>query len=158
MNWEAIGAIAEVPGALGVIATLAYLSLQIRRNSTLLSSTAAGASRDGYLEISRILSENGEANRIFWDGLESRECLSVQDKRRFDPIISINMQIWEHDFEIGRPEQSVRWDWLLQKRGFAEWWQEHRLIYPNSFRQCIDDRLAACATAAQQATVGGSDR
>ncbi len=33
MNWEALGAIAELIGGLGVIATLAYLAIQIRQNT-----------------------------------------------------------------------------------------------------------------------------
>ena len=37
MNWDALGAIAETFGALAVVATLLYLSLQIRQNSKVLS-------------------------------------------------------------------------------------------------------------------------
>ena len=148
MNWEALGAIAELLGALAVIATLVYLSLQIRQNSTLLKETAAAATRDGYLGMSRLLAENSEANRVFWDGLESRAALSEQDRRRFDPILSINMHIWQHEFEIGRQEESQQWDWLLAKVGFAEWWQEYRMVYPDPFRECIDARFEA--RAAQQ--------
>ena len=33
MNWDAIGAIGEVVGAVGVIITLIYLAAQIRQNS-----------------------------------------------------------------------------------------------------------------------------
>ena len=33
MNWEALGAIGETVGAIGVILTLGYLALQIRQNS-----------------------------------------------------------------------------------------------------------------------------
>lgn len=38
MNWEAIGAIGEVLGAIFVFATLVYLSLQVRSNSRQLKS------------------------------------------------------------------------------------------------------------------------
>jgi hypothetical protein len=33
MNWDAVGAIAEVVGAAGVLITLVYLAVQIRHNS-----------------------------------------------------------------------------------------------------------------------------
>jgi hypothetical protein len=33
MNWEAIGAIGEIIGALAVVASLAYLALQIRHSA-----------------------------------------------------------------------------------------------------------------------------
>ena len=34
MNWEALGAIAEVLGAIGVIGTLIYLSVELRKSTT----------------------------------------------------------------------------------------------------------------------------
>ena len=33
MNWDAIGAVGEVVGAAAVVVTLAYLAVQIRRNT-----------------------------------------------------------------------------------------------------------------------------
>jgi hypothetical protein len=33
MNWDAIGAVAELLGAIGVIASLVYLAVQIRQSS-----------------------------------------------------------------------------------------------------------------------------
>ena len=38
MNWEAIGALAELCGAAAVIATLVYLAVQLRQNNELLRS------------------------------------------------------------------------------------------------------------------------
>ncbi len=37
MNWDAIGAIAELFGAVGVIASLVYLAVQIRQNTRTVS-------------------------------------------------------------------------------------------------------------------------
>jgi hypothetical protein len=37
MNWEAISAIARLLGAIGVIITLIYLSVQIKQNNNQLS-------------------------------------------------------------------------------------------------------------------------
>jgi len=46
VNWEAIGAIGEVAGAIGVIATLLYLAAQIRQNTRAMS----GATQDAITE------------------------------------------------------------------------------------------------------------
>jgi hypothetical protein len=40
MNWDALGAIAALLGSIGVIATLAYLSAQIRQNTAVMKVTA----------------------------------------------------------------------------------------------------------------------
>lgn len=53
MNWEALGAIGEIVGALGVIITLGYLAIQIRHNSKLLklnnTQQTLNSSRDSFL-------------------------------------------------------------------------------------------------------------
>ncbi len=38
MNWEAIGAIGEIIGALAVFATLVYLAIQIKQNSNMMKA------------------------------------------------------------------------------------------------------------------------
>jgi hypothetical protein len=47
MNWDAMGALAELAGALGVILTLIYLSSQLRQNTKALRSTADHHFNDG---------------------------------------------------------------------------------------------------------------
>jgi len=46
MNWDAIGAVAELLGALGVIASLLYLAVQIRENSRVVQASASQAVAD----------------------------------------------------------------------------------------------------------------
>lgn len=43
MNWEAMGAIGETVSAVGVIATLGYLALQVRQNSNVTPSATRQA-------------------------------------------------------------------------------------------------------------------
>ena len=50
MNWEAIGAIAELAGAVAVVATLVYLSIQIRHNSKLLDNQLLTSHHDALNE------------------------------------------------------------------------------------------------------------
>ena len=41
VNWEALGAVAELAGAIGVIASLLYLGSQLRRNSASIEAATA---------------------------------------------------------------------------------------------------------------------
>ena len=47
MNWDAIGAGAEIMGALGVLVTLAYLAIQIRDNTRSLQAASLQSVLDG---------------------------------------------------------------------------------------------------------------
>ena len=62
MNWEALGAVAELLGAIGVIVTLLYLSRQINHNSKQLEGSSTIAVHN-YL---RTLTEEVAANPSLW--------------------------------------------------------------------------------------------
>ncbi|MEQ8692993.1 MAG: hypothetical protein RIC89_19425 [Pseudomonadales bacterium] len=48
MNWDAIGAIGEVVGALAVVISLVYLALQIRQNSRQVEEQIRGLQRQAF--------------------------------------------------------------------------------------------------------------
>ena len=51
MNWEAIGALGEVLGAVSVLITLLYLSRQISASNKALDTTGFTAMMEGYNEF-----------------------------------------------------------------------------------------------------------
>lgn len=48
MNWEAIGAVGEVLGALAVVLTLVYLAIQIRQNTSSTRASTYSDTTDGW--------------------------------------------------------------------------------------------------------------
>ncbi len=60
MNWEAIGAIGEILGAIGVIVTLAYLAVQIRQNTQVTRASTAQQMTDNWVSINLFIAQNGE--------------------------------------------------------------------------------------------------
>ena len=51
MNWDAVGAFAELLGAVGVIATLLYLARQIGQNSLMMRATIKQEQSSGVQQI-----------------------------------------------------------------------------------------------------------
>ena len=89
MNWEAIGAVGEIAGALGVIATLLFLGFQIR----LSSKATTAATFDAILAEWRQLERDSfiahpENIPVFAEGLKEFEKLSLNDKRLFNYVMS----------------------------------------------------------------------
>jgi hypothetical protein len=66
VNWEAVGAIAEILGAIGVILSLAYLSVQIRSNTKQLRFSASQSVAEAL-------------DRAF-DPIYTEPCLSIWQK------------------------------------------------------------------------------
>ena len=60
MNWDAIGAISETLGALGVIASLIYLASQLRSNAVASAVEAKLTTTQFLTEFNRDLINNPE--------------------------------------------------------------------------------------------------
>ncbi len=142
MNWEALGAISELCGAVAVVATLVYLSVQVRQNSRLIEAGLAESHVVAANELPRILASEPGAGDIFWEGLEtSRESLETEQQRRFDPMIFLFTSSAYQAFRQGDNAGLARADWILGFVGFREWWTEYQSTYPDDFREYIASKL-----------------
>ncbi|MFT4799239.1 hypothetical protein [Congregibacter sp.] len=83
-NWDIVGAIAEVVGALGVLMTLAYLAIQIRDNTRSLQAASLesvlNGPRDRYFLP---MASDSDMADIYARGLNSLENLDEKEVRRF---------------------------------------------------------------------------
>ncbi|TXS90188.1 hypothetical protein FV139_18155 [Parahaliea maris] len=142
MDWEAIGAIAEVFGAVAVIATLAYLGVQVRQSNRLIDSSLAESHANAANEIARLLASDSTAATIFWEGLETdRENIAIEDLRRFDPMIMLFTMSAYQAHRQNDNDALMRADWILQFLGFKQWWRQYRNTYNQEFQNYIDSRL-----------------
>ena len=76
MNWEAIGAVTEGIGGLGVILTLVYLSLQIRGSNRVAIAQSRQSMTEFAMGISRFRAEHADR----YAKIASGEDLSAGDK------------------------------------------------------------------------------
>ena len=60
MNWDALGAVAEVIGGLGVILTLVYLAIQVRGSNRVSSAQSRQAISEFALDISKFRAEHAD--------------------------------------------------------------------------------------------------
>ena len=88
MNWEAIGAVGEILGALVVVATIFYLAVQVRHtrhsNQMVAASRAAEAS-DIWV---RQLVQDADLLELYLRGVQNYESLERLEKARFSTLIT----------------------------------------------------------------------
>jgi hypothetical protein len=85
LNWDAIGAVGEVIGAGGVIASLLYLSVQIRRSDHTARAESLSSVLDGWRDRSGLhLFINNEVPDLFAKGLTDFEMLGARVPHLFD--------------------------------------------------------------------------
>jgi hypothetical protein len=168
MNWDAIGAIGEVVGAIAVVASLVYLARQISQNSSLVEQsaaatraksavTSAGHGADSF----RWLAGDTDLTRIWFTALSAPGELSEAELRRFDLLLMAQIIEADVNYALFRqgaldPEVWAVWDrildrWLLHPR-FHHLWTRGALpaFLTASLAGRIGEKLAARSEAAPQ--------
>ena len=94
MNWDAIGAIGEIIGAIAVIATLLFLAIQIRQGSqsqreanVIARSEAVDRVFEQFTGFRRLLASDADVTRIWLAGCAA-ESLDAIDENRFFQLAS----------------------------------------------------------------------
>jgi hypothetical protein len=87
MNWDAVGAIAEVAGVLGIVISLVYVGVQVRQNTMQLRQDNLRETMRGTLDNYWYFHRNDAAFEIFRQGCVSFEELPPKDKAHFHSIV-----------------------------------------------------------------------
>ena len=151
MNWDAIAAVAEILGAVGVIASLTYLAGQVR--------TAGSQARQAALQSvmnqmnivwTQIAAERSVAE-IFARGSESLSSLEDEtDRLRFSAFLLSVFRPYEEIFHYRKSGMVDDWTWesissqchaLMGTPGFAEWWGLREDWFSRAFRDHITNTL-----------------
>jgi len=149
MHWDAIGAIAEIFGAIAVVVSLAYLASQIRQNTRQLRVAGRQASVDS-LKGTIVSQTESETARLILHGFDSYCELSKPDKFRFNGqmnnmVFDFQLTKTLHD-EGAFPDEAmaVHRRWIvdvLSTPGGKEWWQLDTYV-DAATREYIDGFLA----------------
>ena len=128
-NWDALGAIAEMVGALAVVATLGYLAAQIRTNTAAVNQASRQTTLLGRAEAGRWIASDPDVSDLLFRGFEDPKQLSDSEWRRFFLVAQSILRTFELafiDYEEGRitvdfwkPQEQTILFWCAQP-GFRE--------------------------------------
>ena len=148
MNWDAIAAIAEMVGALGVIASLIYLATQIRQSTKVARAETTKdlflASRTAIMDMAA----NDELAKIWTD---IRQFESEEVARRYAFYQSF-FRLYELQFNLSRQgliDQSIAASYELvirmfsQTRHFDHYWSIARNQFHEDFAAYVDSQREA---------------
>jgi hypothetical protein len=124
INWEAIGAIGEVVGAIAVVVTLLYLSVQLRQNTRAVEhSIQRGVHADASAWVYKLV-ENAELTELYRAGMNGDD-LSSNDRLRFSLLMGQLVGHWNHAYSAGAFDivDNANIPGVLAKPGGAEYWK-----------------------------------
>jgi hypothetical protein len=119
MNWDALGAIGEIAGAIGVVVTLVYLSTQIRQNTKSSKITAVQSAVEGSARWNEILVNDKELGEMFWRGMANPELLEAGEKLQFVGVLNIFMRRESLSFYLHKEGTMPQELWESRVRGLS---------------------------------------
>lgn len=150
MNWDAIGAVAEVVGAIGVVITLVYLAIQIKQNTASLKSSTLQSMLEASAGLHDLCASDPELGRLFLMGIESQANLSEDELPRFHFLMMAFMRRLEAIYNQGLSGQVPESDWsgvrgsaieVIASPGAGEWWALNRYRFSPDFKKWVSDEV-----------------
>lgn len=157
MNWDAIGAVAELAGALGVIVSLVYLAKQISvtnenvaQNTTTLFNQGEHASIDGILKMSLPVVENKDVAKLMFAAYSNFSALDEVDRYRFSTMLRMQFESHQTFFLQNYRDSAGPETWSYYSRvmddylkipGVASWWERSRKNFDPGFVAYINEKL-----------------
>jgi hypothetical protein len=146
MNWEAIGAVGEVLGAIGVILTLVYLAVQIRQNTAMMTAQTVQASVDATQRVLLFRAEHAEVRAVLRKARDDEEL----DRDEFELLAAylqatfMNFQArLQHntrgvfDASVNESYEKILIDYL-EGPYVQRWWDYSKALYGEEFREHCD--------------------
>ena len=162
INWDAVGAGAELVGAVATVSTLAYLALQIRQANKVARFSAATTRAERWTQLSSFLSQSPEINRVFRVGLQTPELLAEQEYHYFEAIFSTVLASYQGSFYLQREDVLfvAEWEsalenlkWLVATPCFGRFWANWKKSYPGDFVAFVDQLAGQAGSARVSAGV-----
>jgi len=145
MTIDQLGSIGEVIGALGVILSLIYLAIQIRRNE---STTRAGTTQALLSTSTDMLYEMSESKSTWLVNGMAGESLTTREKVQKDLYyyaLFSHFNNAHHQNTVGKLDSEI-WEMFDSRTSrnvdsmpdFDEWWETFRPNFTTSFQDYVE--------------------
>jgi len=154
MNWDAVGAVGEIVGALAVVLTLAYLAAQVRYTRNAWQRQNEREMLAGVAQFSQLIIEQKGLGDIFLRGQDDYAALSdEEEKLRYHML----MYLWVtkidqalRDQELGgfaddeQLEISVEaLASALRLPGSQTWWSSTKWLFTRATQERVEQAIAS---------------
>jgi hypothetical protein len=150
MTIQDLGSIGELLAAIATIATLFYLAMQIRSNTSAVRSAAAQSVHEAFATWYRMLAADAPLAALVTSGLRDYSSLSEADKARFISTFMAFLSCSQDAFIKWRegtlaPELWRGWELvmmnLVHAPGGKAFWGERGYLFGDNFRDHVDNDI-----------------
>ncbi len=145
-DWNAIAAIGEILGAVAVVATLLYLSKQIRQSARAVQVAALRDTTAQWNHWSELLASSPDLAEIVARGNKAYSSLSEADALRYGAFIQTffdNVESYLTLVKVHKVEKDIHViEDIVRRRiciaGFSKWWEQNIDDYDDDFVKWIN--------------------
>jgi len=154
LNWDAAATIAEIVGAAGVIASLIYLSVQIRQGTKV---SRAEMTKDLYLASRTAIMDIASNDALARISTQIRQ-FENEDVMRRHMFYQSFFRLYELQYNLknqGLLDDDIARSYALVIQMWARtiyfdaYWKRHRGEFNESFAEYVDEQLAVAQTTAK---------
>jgi hypothetical protein len=153
MNWDAIGALGELVGAVAVVATLVYLSVQLRQNTKTIRLGSAQSVNEELQDMFSQLSSDESLAAVFLEAGTSSSLQGVNLVRYYTFNNNI-LRVYENAFLEWRENaiDSAHWEGMTRMMidytkmaAFGEYWENRKHWLSEEFQNYMEPEIIPIA-------------
>lgn len=151
MNWEAVGAVAELLGSITILVTLIYLSIQTRSISKQSQAEARYNFVDASAEINMTIAQSKEAASVWRRGLESIKSLDEDETMQFLMFMGQYANLWSVMHQLYEEKLVPEAQWRVVRSDIASilksdggryfWGYGGAKAFDESFAEFVENEL-----------------
>ena len=152
MTLQDLGNIGEFVGAIGVIATLAYLAVQVRQNTRALRSSTFQDIAEDMSRTAEVFTTHPELSALLVKASSGLEHLTREERVCYDFAFMMVVRRLEAVYvqaQLGSIEQEMTTGFerstipALLGQGGSEWWKTAKSGFSSRFSAHVDAQLAS---------------
>ena len=156
MSWDAVSALAELLGAIGVIVSLGYLAQQVRHNTRSVRAASYQSWFASYDSFSNLLLGNADFDALLQRSASNPEGLTPEERRRFLGVLRRGFRQFEslyYQYREGMIDRELFEAWVAiysrsaQGPLFKEFWEADQSIFSAAFRGFVAETFVQQSAA-----------
>ena len=151
MDWSGLGAIGNMVGAVGVIVSVGYLSLQIKHQVREARVAAVHSLTENFRGFLQALAESSELATIWTTGIKDFDALPPVEKLRLSCALGNAFRIFDtlYNYYTEGIIDTTAWatleapvNDLIAYPGIQSWWQTRKHWYSIPYQARIAEKLS----------------
>ncbi len=151
MNWDALGAIAELVASIAVLATLVYLAIQIRESTATAREAILRSQTDRNMDNSKFMAGTPGMMDIYIRTMDDPESVTREERWRFGSYMYGMFLDFQEAYHFNKTRRQVDYWWpfiennirfYLSRPGGRAWWSSQgRNMLDAEFAAYVDREL-----------------